>query len=92
MSFNGKIYVSQVTRSGSDGKFVFVTVRDEAKKLTSEMAKILFSPYLVSEHKPVYNLFALKIFQRIVELNGGHIVVEPSEQVGNKFVIRFHSV
>ncbi|CUU01635.1 Response regulator receiver domain-containing protein [Candidatus Kryptobacter tengchongensis] len=91
MSFNGKIHISQVTRAGSDGKFVFVGIRDEAKKLTIESAKTLFSPYLFSEYKPSYNLFALKIFQRIIELNGGHIIVEPSEQVGNKFVIRFHS-
>ncbi len=95
MPLGGRIQIGQVTRSGSDGKFVFITIYDEAKKLTSDVAKVLFNPYLVSvsEHKPDYNLFAMNIFHRIVEINGGTVVVEPSEfKSGNKFVIRFHAV
>lgn len=95
MNYKGKINISEVVRAGSDGKYLFVTVRDEAKKLPSEVAKFLFNPYLISgyEFKPDYNLMAMKIFQKVIELNGGSIVVEPSEQeTGNKFIIRLHAV
>lgn len=93
MSFNGKVYIAQVMRTSSDGKFVFITIRDEAKKLTTEAAKTIFNPYLAAENRPSYNLLALKVFHRAIELNGGSIVVEPSEHnIGNKFIIRLHSV
>lgn len=95
MSFGGKIQIVQVTRSGSEGRFVFITVYDEAKKLASDVAKLLFNPYLVSvsEYKPNYDLLAMNIFHKIIALNGGTVVVEPSEfQSGNKFIIRFHAV
>ncbi len=95
MGGKGKIYISQNIKSAGDSRFIFVTVRDEAKKLSSEFSKLLFNPYLFSsyEYKPDYNLLATKVFQKVVELNGGAIVVEPSEfQVGNKFIIRFNMV
>ncbi len=95
MGSTGRIYINQSLKSSRDGKFVFITVRDEVKKLPDEISKLLFTPHLLSdyEYKPDYDLFAMKIFQRIVELNGGSIVVEPSEfQKGNKFLIRFYSV
>lgn len=95
MGSKGKIYINQSLKSSGDGKFVFITVRDEAKKLSDEISKLLFNPYILSnyEYNPDYNLLAMKIFQRTVELNGGSIVVEPSEsKKGNKFVIRLYSV
>ncbi len=95
MNRRGKINISEVVRAGSDGRYLFITIRDEAKKLPSEVAKFLFNPYLISgyEFKPDYNLLAMKVFQKVIELNGGSIVVEPSEQeTGNKFIIRLHAV
>ncbi len=95
MGSTGKIYINQSLKSSGDEKFVFITIRDEVKKLPDEISKLLFSPYLLLnyEYKPDYDLLAMKIFQRTVELNGGSIVVEPSEfQKGNKFLIRFYSV
>ncbi len=95
MQGKGKIGISEVVRTGSDGKYLFITIRDEARKLPGELAKFLFNPYLISgyEFKPDYDLMAMKIFQKVIELNGGSVVVEPSEQEkGNKFVIRLYSV
>jgi DNA-binding response OmpR family regulator len=95
MGSRGKIYINQSLRSSGGEKFVFVSVRDEVKKMPDEITKLLFSPHLLLdyEYKPDYDLLAVKIFQRTVELNGGSVIVEPSEsQKGNKFVIRLHSI
>ncbi len=95
MGSRGKIYINQSLKSSGSEKFVFVTVRDEVKKMPDEITKLLFSPYLLSnyEYKPDYDLLAMKIFQRAVELNGGSVIVEPSEfQKGNKFIIRLYSI
>ena len=91
----GRFKSFKIQGRGGDGRFVIITVYDETKKLPSDVAKVLFNPYLVSvsEYKPNYNLFALNIFHRIIEMNGGTVVVEPSEfPSGNKFIIRFHAV
>lgn len=96
MRSTGKIYINQSVKTSGNEKFVFITVHDEAKKLPDEISKLLFNPYLLSnyEYKLDYDLLAMKIFQRAVELNGGSVVVEPSDKSskGNKFLIRFYSV
>ena len=94
MPSGGTISITQTIRSGKDGRFVFVVVRDEAQKLPLEFAKILFNPYALSnfEFTPPYNLLGLKVFQMLIELHGGFVLVEPSELTsGNKFIIQVRS-